>query len=220
MAAKGRDYSKEGTDNILQHSSSLPSSVRLLLPLPQIAESLPHSYFNTFGGSNLAMALGEATLDVVIKEKLHQKAERLGTMLRAMLEGLAQVGTLGLGKLPLLPPSLFSFLLFRISDEGLALLTHLCFPPSLISLPEALPRRRRPRARDDAGRGAGGGQGGQDTCAGCCCLRTGAGKADGGAHSGMSLPSLYSFFMPCSFLPVSLQAFCFVHPSRLLFPYL
>lgn len=56
----------------------------------EIAESLPHSYFNTFGGSNLAMALGEATLDVVLKEKLQQKAERLGTMLRAMLEGLAQ----------------------------------------------------------------------------------------------------------------------------------
>lgn len=126
------------------------------------------------------MALGEATLDVVLKEKLQQKAERLGTMLRAMLEGLAQVGTL-----PLFPPSLFSFPLSETSDEGSALFPTLCSTHYLFSLSEAPPRRRRPWAGDDAGRGAGGGQGGQDTCTGRCCLRTGAGKADGCAHSGM-----------------------------------
>jgi len=37
------------------------------------------------------MALGEATLDVVLKENLQGKAERLGTMLRNMFEGLAKV---------------------------------------------------------------------------------------------------------------------------------
>ena len=68
-----------------------PSLLPSLRP-PQIAESLPLSYFNTFGGGNLAMALGEATLDVVLKEKLQEKAERLGTMLRNMFEGLAKVG--------------------------------------------------------------------------------------------------------------------------------
>lgn len=71
--------------------TSPPSLPHSPSSLPQIAESLPLSYFNTFGGGNLAMALGEATLDVVLKEKLQEKAERLGTMLRNMFEGLAQV---------------------------------------------------------------------------------------------------------------------------------
>ncbi len=38
--------------------------------MTKIAESLPHSYFNTYGGNNLACAMGEAVLDVVLREKL------------------------------------------------------------------------------------------------------------------------------------------------------
>ncbi|TFJ87453.1 hypothetical protein NSK_000806 [Nannochloropsis salina CCMP1776] len=58
-----------------------------LIP-PYIAESLPISYFNTFGGSNLAVALGEATLDVILGDNLQEKAARLGALLKNLFESL------------------------------------------------------------------------------------------------------------------------------------
>ncbi|EWM30657.1 alanine-glyoxylate aminotransferase 2-like 1 [Nannochloropsis gaditana] len=54
----------------------------------EIAESLPISYFNTFGGSNLAVALGEATLDVILGDNLQEKAARLGALLKNLFESL------------------------------------------------------------------------------------------------------------------------------------
>lgn len=50
-------------------SRHLTHMLTTLIP-QQIAESLPHSYFNSYGGNNLAMAMGEAVLDVVLQEDL------------------------------------------------------------------------------------------------------------------------------------------------------
>jgi 4-aminobutyrate aminotransferase-like enzyme len=43
-----------------------------------IAESLGMEYFNTFGGCNLACAFGEATLDVLLEERLMDNARDVG----------------------------------------------------------------------------------------------------------------------------------------------
>jgi hypothetical protein len=52
------------------HTHTHPDTHSLPSNPNQIAEALPHSYFNTYGGNNLAMAMGEATLDVVLRENL------------------------------------------------------------------------------------------------------------------------------------------------------
>ena len=47
-------------------------------------------YFNTFGGNQVSVAVGHSVLDVIAEEGLQENALRVGGMLRAGLEALAQ----------------------------------------------------------------------------------------------------------------------------------
>ena len=147
------------------------------------------------------MALGEATLDVVLKEKLQQKAERLGIILRTMLNGLAQVDMLGFGMPLLLPPFFFLFSSTEISDDGLAL-----FPP-----PFSLPQKH-PLVGDVRGLGMMlGVELVEDKEAKTPSPAAAAYVLERARQMGVhiqvgrrSLPFSYFFFLSCSFLPASL----------------
>lgn len=57
----------------------------------EVAESMRgKTHFNTFGGSPMAMAAGQAVLDVLEKEKLPENAFTVGNYMKAKLEKLAQ----------------------------------------------------------------------------------------------------------------------------------
>jgi 4-aminobutyrate aminotransferase-like enzyme len=60
----------------------------------EIAEAFaPMEYFATFGGSNLACAVGEAVLDIIHDEKLMDNARVVGNYLKVRTQQRCCVGT-------------------------------------------------------------------------------------------------------------------------------
>jgi len=56
---------------------------------PEVAQAIAKRlHFNTYGGNPVSMAQGSATLDVILEEKIQQRAKDVGGYLRAGLEGL------------------------------------------------------------------------------------------------------------------------------------
>jgi 4-aminobutyrate aminotransferase len=54
-----------------------------------VADAFSGSTISTFGGNPVTMAAAAATLDVMVEEKIPERAERLGARFRAGLDGLA-----------------------------------------------------------------------------------------------------------------------------------